>query len=79
MWLQPEEEERMSKFLKLEIEDLEERIAPSVPVLTTGILSPQGTNTVVGPAAAAGGAATAFANITGAGVDIANVDFAFVC
>ncbi len=67
------------KSLKLEIEDLEERIAPGVPVLTVGLLSPEGTNTVVGPAAAAGGAATAFAAITGAGVDIANVDFAFVC
>ncbi len=67
------------KTLKLEIEDLEERIAPGMPVLTVGILSPQGTHTVVGPAAAAGGAATAFAAITGAGVEIANVDFAFVC
>ncbi len=68
------------KSLKLEIEDLEERIAPGVPVLTVGILSPQGTHTVVGPAAAAGGAATAFNAIMTQGPgNIANVDFAFVC
>ncbi len=73
------EEAGMTKSLKLEIEDLEERIAPSVAILTVGILSPQGTHTVVGPAEAAGGAATAVAAITGAGVEIANVDFAFVC
>ena len=68
-----------TKFLKLEIEDLEERIAPSLPVLITGILSPQGTHTVVGPAQAVGGAVTAFAAVTGAGVELANVDFALVC
>ena len=64
----------MSKSLKLEIEDLEERIAPGVTLLV-GILSPQGTHTVFGPGAAAGGAETAFTAITVQGPgNIANVD-----
>ena len=46
--------------------------------LTTGILSPQGTHTVVGPAEATGGAATAFTAITTQGPgNIANVDASF--
>ena len=65
-------------FLKLEIEDLEERIAPGV-VLTTGLLSPQGTNTVVGPAQATGGAVTAFTAVAGAGVVTENVVVSFTC
>ena len=47
------------------------------PVLTVGILSPEGTTTVQGPDAATGGAVTAFTEITGAGVVIENVDVAF--
>ncbi len=66
--------------LRLEIEDLEERIAPGVPVLTTGLINDAAPDhTVVGPAAAAGGAATAVGAITDAGVTIENLDFAFVC
>ena len=68
----------MTKSLKLEIEDLEERIAPGVAILTAGILSPQGTITVVGPAEATGGAVTAFTNVS-AHTEIANNDVAFVC
>jgi hypothetical protein len=68
----------MTKSLKLEIEDLEERIAPGL-VLTVGLNSPQGTNTVVGPASATGGAVTAFTNVTAAGVEIDNIDVSFVC
>ena len=70
----------MTKSLKLEIEDLEERIAPGL-VLTTGLNSPEGTNTVNGPAAATGGAVTAFTQVS-ANVpngDIANLDVAFAC
>ena len=63
--------------LKLEIEDLEERIAPTV-TLTVGILSPEGAHTVVGPAEATGGAVTAFTNVS-AHTTIANVDVSFVC
>ena len=70
------EEAGMTKSLKLEIEDLEERIAPGV-TLTVGIISAAGPMDVVGPAAATGGAVIAFTNITGAGVEIANVDANF--
>ena len=64
----------MTKSLKLEIEDLEERIAPGVTLLV-GILSPQGTHTVFGPGAAAGGAETAFTAIMTKGpVELANID-----
>ena len=58
------------KSLKLEIEDLEERIAPGITTLTiiaAGI-------DVVGPAQATGGAITAFTAVTGAGVEIDNID-----
>ena len=65
--------------LKLEIEDLEERIAPGIVTLTVGLNSPQGSHTVVGPAAATDGAVNAFAHITGAGVEIANIEFALAC
>ena len=69
----------MAKSLKLEIEDLEERIAPGI-VLTTGLNSPQGTNVVNGPAAAAGGATIAFTHVTldGPG-DIANLEVSLAC
>ena len=67
-----------AKSLKLEIEDLEERIAPGL-VLTVGLNSPQGSNTVVGPAAATGGAVTAFTAVTDAGVMIDNIDVSFTC
>ena len=72
------EEEDMTKSLKLEIEDLEERIAPGV-TLTVGIISAAGPMDVVGPAEATGGAVTAFTAITGEPnpVVIANVDAAF--
>ncbi len=70
------EEESMTKSLKLEIEDLEERIAPGV-TLTVGIISAAGPMAVVGPAEATGGAVTAFTAITGANVVIANVDATF--
>ena len=63
--------------LKLEIEDLEERIAPGV-VLTVGLNSPQGSQTVVGPDAATGGAVTAFTNVS-ANTEIANIDVSFAC
>ena len=67
----------MAKSLKLEIEDLEERIAPTL-TLTVGILSPEGTHTVQGPAQATGGAVTAFTAIATQGPgDIANVDIDF--
>ena len=66
--------------LKLEIEDLEERIAPSIITLTVGLNSPQGTHTVVGPAAATPGALTAITAIMTQGPgDIANIDFVVVC
>ena len=78
-WLQPLEEEGVTKSLKLEIEDLEERIAPSV-VLTVGLNSPQGSHTVVGPAAATGGAVNAFNHVSFInGVEIDNIDVAFNC
>ncbi len=65
--------------LKLEIEDLEERIAPGL-VLTTGLNSPQVTNMVVGPAEATGGAVTAFTHVVMDGPgDIANLDVSFEC
>ncbi len=67
----------MAKSLKLEIEDLEERIAPGV-TLTVGIISAAGPMDVVGPAAATGGAVTAFTAITTMGPgNIANIDAAF--
>ena len=66
----------MVKSLKLEIEDLEERIAPGV-VLTVGLNSPQGSHTVVGPPEATGGAITAFTHVTNNGVEIANIEVAF--
>ncbi len=44
------------KSLKLEIEELEERIAPTVTIINPG-------TTVDGPAAAGGGCATAIANV----------------
>ena len=65
----------MAKSLKLEIEDLEERIAPGIATLTivaAGI-------DVVGPAQATGGAVTAFTAVTDAGVEIGNIDVAIVC
>ena len=68
----------MTKSLKLEIEDLEERIAPGV-VLTVGLNSPQGSHTVVGPAAATGGAITAFTAVTNNGVVIDNIEVDFTC
>ena len=68
----------MAKALKLEIEDLEERIAPSL-TLTVGINSPEGSHTVDGPAPSTGGAVTAFTAVTGAGVELANVDVNIVC
>ena len=70
----------MTKSLKLEIEDLEERIAPGL-VLTTGLNSPEGTHTVNGPAAATGGAVTAFTQVSAnvPGGDIANLAVAFAC
>jgi hypothetical protein len=72
---------KRKEFLKLGIEDLEERIAPGVPVLTTGLINDAAPDhTVVGPAAAAGGAATAVGHIVADGPgEIANLDFAFVC
>ncbi len=50
-------------------------------VLTVGLNSPQGSHTVVGPAAATGGAVTAFTAITGEPqpVVIENVDIEFAC
>ena len=61
------------RSLELKIEDLEERIAPGLPVLTT-----PGGNVVVGPAAALGGAGTAVAALEAAGVDTP-LEFAVVC
>ncbi len=69
----------MAKSLKLEIEDLEERIAPGIPVLITGLNSPQGTHTVTGPAAALGGTVNAFTHVVANGVMIANLDASFTC
>ncbi len=68
------------KSLKLEIEDLEERIAPGV-TLTVGIISAAGPMVVDGPAQATGGAVTAFTAITGDPnpITIANVDANFIC
>ncbi len=70
----------MAKTLKLEIEDLEERIAPGV-TLTVGIISAAGPMDVVAPTAATGGAVTAFTAITGEPnpITIANIDVAFAC
>ena len=64
----------MTKSLKLEIEDLEERIAPGIATLTiiaAGI-------DVVGPAQATGGAVTAFTNVS-AHTEIANIDVSIEC
>ena len=72
------EEDGMMESLELEIEDLEERIAPGV-VLTVGLNSPQGSHTVVGPAAATDGAINAFTHVTGNGVVIDNIDVSFAC
>ena len=72
------EGEGMTKSLTLEIEDLEERIAPGV-VLTVGLNSPQGSHTVVGPDAATGGAINAFTHVTNNGVMIDNIDVSFTC
>ncbi len=48
------------------------------PTLTTGLNSPQGTNTVVGPDEATGGAVTAFTHVVEDGPgDIANIDVSF--
>ncbi len=63
-----------AKSLKLEIEDLEERIAPGIATLTiiaAGI-------DVVGPAQATGGAVTAFTTVS-ANTEIANIDVSFEC
>ena len=70
----------MTKSLKLEIEDLEERIAPGL-VLTVGLNSPEGSHTVNGPAAATDGAIKAFTQVVShvPGGDIANLDVAFTC
>ena len=71
----------MRKSLKLEIEDLEERIAPGV-VLTVGInhFGPGGHHDVVGPAQATGGAVTAFTAVSTMGPgNIANIDVDFSC
>ncbi len=65
------------KQLSLEIEELEERIAPGV-FLTVGLNSPQGSHTISGPAAATGGAVTAFTNVS-ANTMIANIDVSFTC
>ncbi len=53
--------------------------ASAGPTLTVALLSPQGAHTVAGPDAATGGAVTAFTNVTNAGVEIENIDVAFVC
>ena len=70
----------MTKSLKLEIEDLEERIAPGL-VLTVGLNSPEGSHTVNGPAQATGGAVIAFTAVTSPPhvVMIDNIDVAFTC
>ncbi len=67
---------RKPQTLKLEIEDLEERIAPSVSLIV-GLNSPQGSHTVVGPTAAFDGAVNAFTHVTGNGVVIDNIDVVF--
>ena len=69
------------KSLKLEIEDLEERIAPGL-ALTVGInhFGPGGHHVVAGPDAATGGAVTAFTAVSTMGPgDIANIDVGFAC
>ena len=69
----------MTKLLTLAIEDLEERIAPGV-VLTVGLNSPVGSHDVAGPAAATGGAVTAFTAISTQGPgDLSNIDVSFGC
>ena len=68
----------MRKSLNLEIEDLEERIAPGLG-LTVGLNSPQGSHVVEGPAAATGGAVTAFTAVTANGVEVDNIDVSFAC
>ncbi len=68
----------MTKSLKLEIEDLEERIAPGL-TLTVGVISANGPMDVAGPAQATGGAITAFTAVTNNGVVIDNVDVTFEC
>ena len=65
----------MTKSLKLEIEDLEERIAPGIATLT---IAAAGID-VVGPAQATDGASTAFGAVTGAGVVIDNIDVTITC
>ncbi len=69
----------MTKSLKLEIEDLEERIAPTV-TLTVALLSPHfvAGMDVEGPAAATGGAVTAFTNVS-AHTTSANIDVLIEC
>ena len=49
----------------------------NTPELEVGLLSPEGSITVVGPAEATGGAATGFTAVTGAGVEIENIDVSF--
>ena len=44
------------------------------PNLEVGLNSPQGSHTVNGPDAACGGALTGFSAVTGAGVEIDNID-----
>ncbi len=65
--------------LKLEIEDLEERIAPGL-TLTVGQIhfGEAGATVVEGPAAATGGAVTAFTNVS-AHTTIDNIDVSFAC
>ncbi len=53
--------------------------ASAGPSLTVALLSPDSTMVVDGPDAATGGAVTAFTNVTNAGVEIENIDVAFVC
>jgi hypothetical protein len=49
--------------------------ASAAPTLTTGVLSPQGTHTVVGPDAACDGAGTAFGHVLVDGPgDITNIE-----
>ena len=64
----------MTKSLQLEIEDLEERIAPgiaSLHIIAADI-------DVVGPAQATGGVVTAFTAVT-ANTTIENLDVSIVC
>ncbi len=71
----------MTKSLKLEIEDLEERIAPGL-TLTVGQIhfGEAGHHVVNGPAAATGGAVIAFTAVTEMGPgEIANIDVGFTC